>query len=78
MDDHNNLDELKILLSLLTVEDEELFEICIDSLRSFTPSACKQMILDNLSIIHRVNELLPKANIPGKKIMKDFLVNIDF
>ena len=77
MDNDNNIDELKILLTLLTVDDEELFEICIDSLRSFATPESKQMILDNPSIIHRANDLLPKASIPVKKIIEDFLVKIN-
>ncbi|MDM5155456.1 hypothetical protein QUF88_17090 [Bacillus sp. DX1.1] len=76
MDSNCNMYELTILLSLLSVEDEELFEICIDTLRSFTTLESKQMILADPSILHRVNDLLPKASISVKKILEDFLMKI--
>lgn len=31
------------------------------------------MILNHPLILHRVNEMLPKASIPVKKILEDFL-----
>lgn len=36
LDNECNVYELNILLSLLAINDEELFEICIDTLRSYT------------------------------------------
>ncbi|WCM60004.1 hypothetical protein [Paenibacillus polymyxa] len=76
LDSNCNMYELKILISLLSIEDEELFEICIDTLRSFTSQESKQMILDNPSILHRVNDLLPKAGVAVKRILEEFLMKI--
>lgn len=76
LDSNCNIHELKILLSLLSIEDEELFEICIDTLRSFTNPESKQMILSDPSIVNRVNDILPKASIPVKKVLDDFLEKI--
>lgn len=77
MDNTRNMNELKILLSLLnTSEDKELFEICIDTLRSFTTPENKQMILDNPSILQRVNDLLPKASIVTRRILEEFLAKL--
>ncbi|WP_035437916.1 hypothetical protein [Bacillus sp. UNC322MFChir4.1] len=77
MDSNCNVYEFGILLSLLSIEDEELFVICIDTLRSFTTLENKQMLLNDPSILHRINEILPKASKPVKKILEDFLVKID-
>ncbi|MEI4803819.1 hypothetical protein ACIGHG_21430 [Bacillus sp. NPDC077411] len=77
MDSNCNVYEFGILLSLLSIEAEELFVICIDTLRSFTTLENKQMLLNDPSILHRINEILPKASIPVKKILEDFLVKID-
>ncbi|AET61241.1 hypothetical protein HPL003_22585 [Paenibacillus terrae HPL-003] len=77
LDTSCNMYELEILLSLLNTEDEELFEICIDTLRSFTTQESKQMILDNPSILNRVNDLLPKAGIVSKKMLEDFLKKLN-
>jgi hypothetical protein len=44
---HNesSMDELNVLLKLLIINDEELFEICIDALRSSTSTESKKLIL---------------------------------
>jgi hypothetical protein len=76
MDSNCNIYEFRILLSLLTIEDEELFTICIDTLRSFATPQNKEIILGDPSILYRINEILPKASLPVKKVLEDFLVNI--
>lgn len=76
LDSNCNIYELKILLSLLETKDEELFQICIDALRSFTTSENKQMIIKNASILQRINNLLPKSGIAVKKVLEDFIIKI--
>lgn len=76
LDNECNVLELNILLSLLDTNDEELFEICVDTLRSFTDQESKKKILDNPKILQRVNDLLYTANLPVKKILQDFLSKI--
>ncbi|MDQ0227317.1 hypothetical protein [Metabacillus niabensis] len=68
--------ELQILLSLLNIQDEELFVICIDTLRSYTTPESIKIIAENHIILKRVNELIPKSGVAVKKILEDFLVNI--
>ncbi len=76
MDNSCNVYELKILLSLINTEDEELFEVCIDTLRSFKTPEAKQMILDNPSVIYRVNKLLPNVGAITRKTLEEFLANL--
>lgn len=76
LDNECNVLELNILLSMLGTNDEKLFEICIDTLRSFTDQESKKMILDNPKILQRVNDLLHTANVPVKKMLQDFLSKI--
>lgn len=76
LDNECNVNEFNILLSLLSTNDEELFEICIDTLRSFENEEIKKMILDNPKILERVNDLLHTASVPVKKMLQDFLSNI--
>ncbi|PZD93115.1 hypothetical protein DNH61_24875 [Paenibacillus sambharensis] len=76
MDSSCNMHELKILLELLNTEDEELFEICIDTLRSFTNPESKQLIAANPSILDRISNLKSKASLPVKMILEDFLKKI--
>ncbi|MEK3752414.1 hypothetical protein NYE25_29960 [Paenibacillus sp. FSL E2-8871] len=76
LDNECNVNEFNILLSLLSTNDEELFEICIDTLRSFENEEIKKMILDNPKILERVNDLLHIASVPVKKMLQDFLSKI--
>ncbi|MFF2531739.1 hypothetical protein ACFVS2_22795 [Brevibacillus sp. NPDC058079] len=76
MDSCCNEHELNILLSLLDTDDEELFVICVDTLRSYTTLEGKQMIRDNPAILVRVNELLPRAGVATRRVLEDFLVKI--
>ncbi|WP_342436456.1 hypothetical protein NSS79_24255 [Paenibacillus sp. FSL L8-0436] len=76
LDNECNVNEFNILLSLLSTNDEELFEICIDTLRSFTNQEIKKMILDNPNILQRINDSLHTASLPAKKMLQDFLSKI--
>ncbi|PEY37081.1 hypothetical protein CN354_12760 [Bacillus cereus] len=76
LDNECSMNELKALLIMLDTDDKELFEICVDTLRSFTSSESKQFILENPSIIQRVNDLIPQAGVATRKILEDFLSNI--
>lgn len=77
LDNECNMYELNILIALLSTEDAELFEICIDTLRSFTNQESEKMILDNPTIIQRVNILLSQtSSLPVKNMLQDFLEKI--
>lgn len=76
MDSSCNEHELKILLSMLSTEDEELFVICVDTLRSYTTPEGKQMIRDTPAILVRVNEILPRAGVATRRVLEDFLEKI--
>ncbi|ETT62793.1 hypothetical protein C173_25531 [Paenibacillus sp. FSL R7-277] len=67
---HNesSMDELNMLLKLLDTDDEELLEICVDSLRSFTSSESKKLILKNPSLLQRIYELIPNSGEATKKV----------
>ncbi|KAA9002078.1 hypothetical protein F4V43_13535 [Paenibacillus spiritus] len=76
LDNKCNVHELNILISLLSTNDSELFEIGIDTLRSYSNQESRNMILDNTQILQRVNDLLPTASIPVRKILEDFRAKI--
>lgn len=73
LDNQCSVHELNILISLLNTNDEELFEVCIDTLRSYSSQESK---LDNPQILQRVNDLLPTASIPVRKMLENFLAKI--
>ncbi|WP_336046385.1 hypothetical protein [Solibacillus ferritrahens] len=73
LDNQCNEHELNILMSLLNTDDEELFATCIDTLRSYTSQESKRMILGSPEILQRINDLLPGASAPVRKILQDFL-----
>lgn len=55
--------ELEILLILSTVKDNELFNMCVDSLRSFlTDDNFKKIVANNEELMRRVNEFIASPN----------------
>ena len=75
MHDGNNLNQLEVLVELAKNNDSELFEIVVDSLRSFRSKDNLNTIYDNANISLKIKELSPKAGAVVKKIFKDFLSN---
>lgn len=76
LDNEMSMHELNILISLLDVKDEELFEICVDTLRSYSSPESKERILAVPQILQRIDSLLPTASLPVKKILQDFLAKM--
>jgi len=70
--------ELDILLSMTNTDDEELFEICIDSLREFINADNKHLFVNNESILSHVKRTMPNADRPARKMYKDFLNIINY
>lgn len=50
-----------------------MFEICIDTLRSFEEREVKKALLTDPNILERVNDLAGTASEPVKKIIQAFL-----
>ncbi|MCW4358143.1 hypothetical protein K3L72_10145 [Bacillus altitudinis] len=74
LDNECNEYELNILIDLLNINDKELFEICIDTLRSFPIEERKKLILEHPQILERANHLLATTeNSPVKLVLQDFL-----
>ncbi|WIY63156.1 MULTISPECIES: hypothetical protein [Bacillus] len=76
LDNECSMNELKVLLRMLDTDDKELFEICVDTLRSFTSPESKQLILENPSIMQRVSDLIPQVGVATRKILEDFLSKV--
>lgn len=69
----NNLNEFETLLKLVDTDDEELFELVIDSLRFFKTEKTRGFIKNNPQIIDKVNKLISTSNIVRKKVFEEFL-----
>lgn len=76
LDSAQNTKELEVLLSLIAVDDKELIEICIDTLRSYTSSEHKKRIINHPLVIDRAHSALSGAGHATKKIIEDFLRGI--
>lgn len=68
--DPESMKQLEVLLMLLETDDETLFEISLDSLRSFKDN--QKVIQKRDEIVKKINVLLPKAGTVTKKIFFDF------
>ena len=66
-------EELNIICKLILIDDEELFEMCIDALRAFDNELGHSFIEKNPQIVIEVEK---KINITGnatKRVLEDFL-----
>ena len=70
--DINDNAVVKSLLLLCTIDDEELFTTCIDSLRGILNSTSIGLVLNNEVIMQKLKEILPKCGIATRKIFEDF------
>jgi hypothetical protein len=64
------------LLSLAETDDDELFEIVVDSLRCFTSEESLNLIQTDSKIVSKIQELMPKVGDVKKKVFEEFLKNI--
>ncbi len=78
IDNTSKMYELEILLTLSTVKDNELFNTCIDSLRSFIiDDNYKKIVSLNEALVEQVNDLIgtPNKGIQ-KEIYQKFIVTL--
>lgn len=75
MHDKSDLNQLKVLLSLIGTDDNELFEIVVDSLRSFTSEESINLIQADSRIVSKIEELMPKVGDATKRVFEEFLKN---
>lgn len=73
MNDKSNLNQLKVLLSLVDTDDNELFEIVVDSLINFTSEESLNLIQADSRIVSKIEELMTKVGAVTKKVFEDFM-----
>lgn len=66
-------EELSIIVKLLTVDDLELFDMCVDALRAFDNEIGHKYVRSNPSIIKDIKKRSENVGIATKKILEDFL-----
>ena len=66
-------EELNIICKLILIDDEELFEMCIDALRAFDNELGHSFIKKNPQIIVEVEKRMNTVGNVGKKILENFL-----
>lgn len=67
---------IKFLILLCSVENEELFETCIDSLRVIVNSENMDIIANDKTIIRRIEKVLPKSGTATRKMFEDFIKRV--
>ncbi|MCH5343706.1 MAG: hypothetical protein J1E64_06665 [Acetatifactor sp.] len=71
MHDESDLNQLIVLLRLADTDNNELFEITVDSLRGFTSEESLNLIQDHPQIIFKIKQLLPKAGNAAKRVFEE-------
>lgn len=70
-------EELNVICKLLQVDDEELLEMCLDSLRSFDNELGHIYIKKNPQIIKMVKFRINEAGTAGKVMLEKFISLFD-
>lgn len=70
-------EELNVICKLLQVDDEELLEMCLDSLRSFDNELGHKFIKKNPQIIKMVKFRINEAGTAGKVMLEKFISLFD-
>ena len=74
---NENVHELEILLNFIDTQDEDLFELTINSLVEFNTKECKQFIMKkNPYIFENVKNKLPNKSIVTTKLLENFLTKM--
>lgn len=66
-------EELNIICKLIVIDDEELFEMCIDALRGFDNELGHSFIRKNPKIIIDVKKRVNVVGNVKKRVLEDFL-----
>lgn len=66
-------EELRIICKMIIIDDEELFEMCIDSLRAFDNELGYLFIKKNPQIIEEVKKRIDTSGNATKRMLEDFL-----
>lgn len=70
-------EELNVICKLLQIEDKELLEMCVDSLRSFDNPVGHQFMKKNPQVIQMVKNKIEGAGLVEKKILENFVMIFD-
>lgn len=73
LDNQGTEEELNIICKLILIDDEELFEMCIDALRTFDNELGRSFIKKNPKIIMEVEKRMDITGNATKRVLEDFL-----
>ena len=73
LDNQRIEEELNIICKLIFIDDEELFEMCIDALRAFDNELGRSFIKKNPEIIIEVEKQMDIIGNAKKRVLEDFL-----
>ena len=77
LDDQLKEEELIVISKLLCVNDRELFEMCLDSLRSFDNEFGHSFVKNNPQIIQIAKARVKEMGVVGKVILENFISTFD-
>ena len=75
-DEKGNDKEIKIIMDFNDTDDNELFEICIDSLRYLINEKTQKLIWEKPELLEKIQSIILKNNSITKSIYIDFLERV--
>lgn len=76
LDEGNNSNEFKALLIMMEVDDEQLFEICIDSIRSHINIDNVIKLFENRIVFNKAKKLIEKREEVSLVMLKELFTTI--
>ncbi|RIX60098.1 hypothetical protein D3P08_00450 [Paenibacillus nanensis] len=67
---------IQSLILLSSIDDNELFTTCVDSLRVMVNPNNKANVSSNKPIMERIEKMLPECGAATKKVLEDFIRKI--
>lgn len=69
--------ELKALLIMIDTTDDELSQMCVDSMKIFVIEQNKELFLKNEALVKHINRLMISSNDITKKVYQDFISKLN-
>lgn len=77
LDNSDSAEEFSLLVLMLDTDDEELFEICSDSIREFVNIKNIQKLFSNVVIIDKIKTMIPHCTSLSLLVLSDLISSIN-
>lgn len=77
LDNSDSAEEFMLLVLMMDTDDEELFEICSDSIREFVNINNIQVLFSNAAIIDKIKAMIPRCTNLSLLVLSNLISSIN-